>query len=273
MECRIRNMLINYEIIGKGKPIIMIHGFMLDHRVMTGCMEPVFNGLNQYKRIYFDLPGMGKSENPAWVANADCMLDIVIDFINEIIPGENFLLAGESYGGYLSRGVVYKMKDKVDGLLLLCPVIIADNKKRNVPDQEVLYQDQSMAGKVAQEDAEDFYSNAVVLSETVYERYRKEIRSGIKIADNTFLTKLKDEGYEYTFDAKLKSIKFNKPTLFLLGRQDSCVGYKDAWGILEDYPRATFAVLDRAGHNLQLESEELFHSLVKEWLYRIEELK
>lgn len=57
------------------------------------------------------------------------------------------------------------------------------------------------------------------------------------------------------------------------GRQDSCVGYKDAWGILEDYPRATFAVLDRSGHNLQLESEELFHSLVKEWLYRVEEFK
>lgn len=54
----------------------------------------------------------------------------------------------------------------------------------------------------------------------------------------------------------------------LLGRQDSVVGYKDAWDILDNYPRVTFAVMDRAGHNLQLEQEELFFSLVKEWLIR-----
>jgi len=57
----------------------------------------------------------------------------------------------------------------------------------------------------------------------------------------------------------------------LLGRQDSGVGYKDAWSILDNYPRATFAVLDRAGHNLQIEQEELFNSLVSEWLVRVNE--
>lgn len=55
---------------------------------------------------------------------------------------------------------------------------------------------------------------------------------------------------------------FTKPTLFLLGRQDASVGYKDAWKILDNYPRATFAVLDKAGHNLQLEQVEVFNCLV-----------
>lgn len=30
------------------------------------------------------------------------------NLIEEIIPSEDFLLAGESYGGYLSRGIMYK---------------------------------------------------------------------------------------------------------------------------------------------------------------------
>lgn len=46
---------------------------------------------------------------------------------------------------------------------------------------------------------------------------------------------------------------FTKPALFLLGRQAASVGYKDTWKISDNYPRATFAVLDKAGHNLQLE--------------------
>jgi len=63
--------------------------------------------------------------------------------------------------------------------------------------------------------------------------------------------------------------KFKKPTVILLGRQDSSVGYKDAWTTLDNYTRATFAVLDRAGHNLQIEQVELFNSLVTEWIVRV----
>jgi len=64
--------------------------------------------------------------------------------------------------------------------------------------------------------------------------------------------------------------KFTKPTLFLLGRQDSAVGYRDAWKIIENYPRATFAILDTAGHILQIEQEEMFNSLTNDWLNRVE---
>lgn len=63
---------------------------------------------------------------------------------------------------------------------------------------------------------------------------------------------------------------FSKPTLFIAGRQDNIVGYHDLYNLLEDYPRATFVILDIAGHNLQIEQEELFNSLFLNWLERIE---
>jgi pimeloyl-ACP methyl ester carboxylesterase len=55
----------------------------------------------------------------------------------------------------------------------------------------------------------------------------------------------------------------------VLGRQDDHVGYRDQWDLLEHYPRASFAVLDRAGHNLQQEQPVLFEALVEEWLDRV----
>ncbi|CAH2462696.1 Uncharacterized protein BWGO95_03785 [Bacillus mycoides] len=54
----------------------------------------------------------------------------------------------------------------------------------------------------------------------------------------------------------------------LAGRQDISVGYQDIVRIIEDYPRATLAVLDMAGHNLQIEQPDLFESLVWEWIRR-----
>jgi pimeloyl-ACP methyl ester carboxylesterase len=59
--------------------------------------------------------------------------------------------------------------------------------------------------------------------------------------------------------------------LILVGRQDAMVGYRDAWDILKNYPRGTFVMLDRAGHNRQIEQETLFNALVNEWLDRVEE--
>ena len=36
------------------------------------------------------------------------------------------------------------------------------------------------------------------------------------------------------------------------------------------FPRATIAVLDSVGHNLQIESEEVFEAHVNDWLWRVE---
>ena len=45
MRCNIDDIWINYEVIGEGKSILMIHGFYADHRLMKGCMEPIFKDL------------------------------------------------------------------------------------------------------------------------------------------------------------------------------------------------------------------------------------
>ena len=46
-------------------------------------------------------------------------------------------------------------------------------------------------------------------------------------------------------------------------------GYEDQYALLPHYPRATYAVLDIAGHNLQIEQPELIGVLIREWLERI----
>lgn len=265
MECKIKNISVNYKIIGEGKPIIMIHGYYVDHGLMTRCMEPVFSAKEGYKRIYIDLPGMGKSESAEWIKSSDDMLDIVISFIEKIIPNENFLLAGQSYGGYLSRGIIHKMADRIDGILLICPLIIPHFEKRSVEEHVVLIKDNAFLSKLTTEEAENF--NLVVQNEKTYERIKKELCD----VDNIFLENLQQNGYALSFNVDKINKKVYKPALILLGRQDSCVGYKDAWNILENFPRATFALLDSAGHCLQIEQEELFNSLVNEWLKRVNE--
>ena len=37
-----KNIKIHYEIIGEGKPVIILHGLGCDSNQMKGCLEPIF---------------------------------------------------------------------------------------------------------------------------------------------------------------------------------------------------------------------------------------
>ena len=63
---------------------------------------------------------------------------------------------------------------------------------------------------------------------------------------------------------------FGGPTLIVTGRQDHPCGYQAAWALLDDYPGATFAVLDRADHLADVEQPALSRALIGERIDRVE---
>ena len=271
--CDLGDVNIYYETCGEGVPVLMIHGFYPDHRLMKGCMEPVFAGRPGWKRIYFDLPGMGRTIGEPWIDCSDKVLEVVLAFVDRILPNQNFLLVGESYGGYLARALVLEKREFVDGLLLICPLIVPDQERRNLPAGKVIVEDRRLISEMDESDANEFVSMAVVQTRKNWERFRDEILVALKVADKAYLEQLRRNGYPFSFDVNSIREKFDKPVLMVAGRQDSSVGYRDAWSIIEDYPRATLAVLDSAGHNLQIEQDQLFTALVSEWLDRVEREK
>jgi pimeloyl-ACP methyl ester carboxylesterase len=62
---------------------------------------------------------------------------------------------------------------------------------------------------------------------------------------------------------------FTQPALMITARQDQVVGYEDAWARRRHYPRATFVVLDAAGHDVHLDRPAVTAALVGDWVGRI----
>ncbi|MFJ7183733.1 alpha/beta fold hydrolase [Lysinibacillus xylanilyticus] len=268
--CKVSKANIYYEIIGTGTPIVMLHGYSPDHQLMKGCMEPIFAEREGWKRIYIDLPGMGKTTDYEKIHNSDEMLEAVVELIDTLIPNERYLLVGESYGGYLVRGIMREYHEQILGAAFICPLIIPDKQARTVPPQSIVSADNAFLSTLTKQELEDFSSHLVVLNEYNCHRYTNEVLAGQKNADVEFLEKIQKS---YSFSFPVDEISFAKPCLFLLGKQDSMVGYKDAFAILDKYPRAAFTILDKAGHNLQIEQANLFNSLMHEWLDRVEEFR
>ena len=271
MSCKIRNLEVFCEVIGEGKPVVMVHGMGVDHRTMKGCMEPVFQGRSDpWRRIYFDLPGMGCTKGVDWIANSDDMYRFVSAFIDEIIPHESFLIVGESYGGYLARAVVRERPADVDGMLLIGPLVVADDKLRDVPSPLVLKRDAVLEEKL--DDGERHFLDLFLVNQTAanWERFQAEMLAGFECGDPDFNARVRGDiaAYTFTFDVDELAAPFEKPSLILTGRQDCLVGYRDAWKLLQNYPRSSFVVLDKAGHGMQIDQAGLFSTLVNEWLDR-----
>ena len=272
MDCKLKDITVHYEMFGEDRPIIMLHGWSVDHHHMMSSMEPLFKHRDGWKRIYLDLPGHGKTPGKDWITNQDKILDVVLDFIDNVIPGQRLVVAGASAGAYLARGVVHHRLASMDGLLLAVPLIVANDSERHVPSPTTLVADSTLVSKL-EPDEVDLFQFAVVQSQKVVDFFRTNYMSAGETGDQSFQSTIREHpgNYAFSFDVDTLPSPCPAPTLIVTGRQDSMVGYRNAWEILENFPRGTFAVLDRSGHFLEIEQEDLFRTLAGEWLDRVKE--
>lgn len=269
MECVIDGIPIYYKEIGEGKPVLCIHGYLVDHRLMSGCLEPVFKDTVGYRRIYIDLPSMGKSVGRDDIKTSDQLIELLIKFADIVMPNENFLLIGESYGGYASLGLTYKIKDRIDGLFFICPGVQADKEKRNPTPKNVIINEEISEDK--QDETFRFFQRmGVVINETTWQRFQEDSTPGIKIADHTYLDHFKKNGFKLSYQEELYKMKYDKPATMLLGKQDDIIGYTDMLFYLNNFSRGTFLVLDSSGHNLQIEQPDVLNAHLIAFLRAVE---
>ena len=268
MICEIQGIPIFYESIGEGRPFLMLHGGFIDHRHMVHDLEPIFENHPGWKRIYPDLPGHGKTPAPNWLVSQDQVLEIVDGFIAQVIGDRYFALAGVSRGGYLARGVLAKRAARVDGALLITPARYGNvGRVESNPKNVTLVRDESLLPGMSSAEM-DLMAGYVVQDKKALEGIRRNLIA-LELTDQPFQQRI-FQNYEFSLDVDQFPVSFEKPVLILAGRQDASVGYLDAWKMLAQFPRATYVVLDKAGHYLPTEQHELLRVLAVEWLERVE---
>lgn len=247
--------------------VLALHGWMVDHELMSGPLEPILDRRDGVRRIYLDLPGMGRSPVGS-IASSDDMLRAVLSFIDRVIGTARFSVIGLSYGGYLARAVTAALGEQVDGLALICPMTSV-GAGAELPEHVVLHREGDLSGILEPALEEQYEGYLVNQTPDTLRRFQAYEGPGFTSADQPSLDRIFAR-FKLTDEAK-SDAPYGHPTLIVTARQDQYVGYAGALGWLPQYPRATFAVLDRSGHGIPHEQPELLAALVQEWLDRVEQ--
>jgi pimeloyl-ACP methyl ester carboxylesterase len=269
MHTAVDGVSVHFEERGEGAPILMVHGWSADHRYMLADMEPIFERRIGWRRVYPDLPGHGQTPAPGWLSDQDQMLRILVGFIDQVLGEEPVAIAGSSYGGLLTLGLVRAMPDRIRGSTFLEPDLPSADGSRDLPEPVTLFEDRSLFADLAPD--EGWIPDALPVHEaSMLEQIRAHDMPAYRAADRAFLERL-EARYLFTQPPATEPCVHAGPSLILTGRQDATVGFRAAWNLLAEFPRATYAVLDLAGHHLgRIEQPELFRHLVAEWLDRLE---
>ncbi len=88
---------IVYDIVNldKEKTIVFLHGWGSNKEVMKQAFK---DDLKEYKHIYIDMPGFGKSINEEYILTTDDYATIIKEFLNSLNIKPD-IIAGHSFGG------------------------------------------------------------------------------------------------------------------------------------------------------------------------------
>ncbi|MBO3461167.1 alpha/beta hydrolase [Aetokthonos hydrillicola Thurmond2011] len=135
MEAVLRNSrrklsqgLLFWREVGKGTPVIFLHGAWSDSSQWVSVMEFLSHDIHCFAP---DLFGFGESDYPNIHYSIDLQVECLAEFL-QALKLEKVYLVGHSLGAWIATSYALKYPEKVYGLVLLAPegVPIEGQKKR-----------------------------------------------------------------------------------------------------------------------------------------------
>jgi len=129
-----QNKKIVYRIEGKGKLVLLIHGFGEDNSVWNKQVEFL---KDKFQLLIPDLPGSGQSkmiDDMSMEGMAEVIKAIIDNESSQVSPlgGAGTILIGHSMGGYIMLAFIEKYPQYLNAFGLVHSTAYADNEERKV---------------------------------------------------------------------------------------------------------------------------------------------
>ena len=192
----IDSQLIHYEVLGRGQPLIFIHGWVGSWRYWWPSMQALSA---HYRTFAFDLWGFGDSSKTPDVYSLKAYVEMVDQFIDKLGVARPVILVGHGLGAAVALSYTAQ-----------CPENVAKVATISLP-----VTGQFITNKLQGADNESMISR--VLGRESFTELESEIRK----VDPMAVSKSIEEINNRNFVAEITNLE--RPLLMVYGRQDSLV--------------------------------------------------
>ena len=254
---------IYVEETGKGDPIILLHGGLLDHRMWRKQVDDLSKS---FRVITVDMPGHGQTIN----GDSTIMFNRVLLKIIDTLKIDKASLIGLSLGGVAATDFAISHPDKCDKVILAAPGLVGWDFKQ---DSVLARQDEDRSKAFATKDTlgfvESFVQSWTDGPQRSPDQVNSEVRDSVKhwVYENIKRHQFRHwPGFTENPPASevLDSIK--SPVLIIVGNIDM----KDIvmiTSLMESkFPDVRKITFDRVAHMVNLENPIQFNEEVKNFL-------
>lgn len=264
---------LDVEVLGPDDgPVMIVHhgapglGSKAEPRASFGPFA------DTYRVVVFDARGSGVSEGNPPFTHEQWAADV--EGLREWIGADQIVMAGGSYGGFISMEYAIRYPERVRALVL------RDTSPDN--SNEELSRANALASDRVDLDLDKFYR--IMDGSTLSNQDLKECWAEIlplydhdydpaKVAERVEATPYRFETHNWAFtenmpryDLKEQLPQISCPTLVTVGRHDWITPVSCSQTIADLIPGAELVVFEQSGHSPQVEEAELFQKVVREFL-------
>lgn len=250
MQVKIHDWNINYEIMGEGNPVILLHGWLCNLETMM----PIANSLSQNFKVYLvDIVGFGKSDLPEHPLNTDDFGDFLKEFVKQL-EIENPILIGHSNGGRMiinavGRGIVEAKK-----IVLMDSAGIVPKRKPNYYLKVGFFK----AGKTVLNKLPDVGTMKKIKEKLLNSVGSSDYKASAPVLKETMKIILNED-----VTPLLPNIKV--PTLLIWGTNDTATPISDAKKIESLIPDCGLVEYKNSGHFAYLENIQNCNAVLNEF--------
>lgn len=250
-------MLLNYRIIGSGKPVFFLHGF-LENNLMWDSIAKELQ--NSYTCILPDLPGHGKSENIASSHTMPLVAEKIFELMDHLgLPSAAVI--GHSMGGYVALEMLHQKPKRVEKICMFF--------SHPLPDSDEKKQQRLEAAETAEKNPKRFIELGIrgLFAENNLNNLKEEIKTATTWALKNDYTGIKPAllGMRERVDRSDVLETAEVPVHFILGEFDSAVDLSKTLDIVPDKDIFRINILP-VGHMGHLEAPNESLELITDFL-------
>ncbi|GAO45588.1 alpha/beta fold hydrolase [Flavihumibacter petaseus] len=253
--------MMQYNAIGDGQPLMLVHGFGEDYRIWD---EQVPVLAEKFRVITPQLPGTGNTP-----AESSPTMESMADGLKEILDHEKIpriILVGHSMGGYISLAFAEKYPQHLRALGLFHSTALADNEqKKETRRKGIAFIRQHGAEAFLQSTTQNLFAEKN--RETMAASIKAIARDNSYISDDTLVAFYEAMIARPDRTAVLKNSAV--PVLFILGRYDQAISFEDTLKLVH-LPEITYIhILEASGHMGMLEETRKANQYLKDFAEQV----